>query len=147
MGDGGVGGAVGHKLGVKLANAAIGAGVGASSIKDPRLDLLGGESPQTGSMRANAKLILESALGGVGARGGRLIDTLERHMAQGSSGQDLDWAGMMDRILKDSAFSSYRNISKNNTYDARERRIRDGLTRSEERRVGKECRSRWSPYH
>jgi len=23
----------------------------------------------------------------------------------------------------------------------------DGLTRSEERRVGKECRSRWSPYH
>ena len=22
-----------------------------------------------------------------------------------------------------------------------------GLTRSEERRVGKECRSRWSPYH
>ena len=27
----------------------------------------------------------------------------------------------------------------------RENRIR--LTRSEERRVGKECRSRWSPYH
>ena len=23
----------------------------------------------------------------------------------------------------------------------------DGVTRSEERRVGKECRSRWSPYH
>ena len=23
----------------------------------------------------------------------------------------------------------------------------DGFTRSEERRVGKECRSRWSPYH
>src|SRR5437667_6201762 len=23
----------------------------------------------------------------------------------------------------------------------------DGRTRSEERRVGKECRSRWSPYH
>src|SRR3712207_7195602 len=23
----------------------------------------------------------------------------------------------------------------------------DGLDRSEERRVGKECRSRWSPYH
>ena len=22
-----------------------------------------------------------------------------------------------------------------------------GLSRSEERRVGKECRSRWSPYH
>ena len=26
-------------------------------------------------------------------------------------------------------------------------RIEDVLVRSEERRVGKECRSRWSPYH
>jgi len=26
-------------------------------------------------------------------------------------------------------------------------RVNDYLTRSEERRVGKECRSRWSPYH
>ena len=25
--------------------------------------------------------------------------------------------------------------------------LRYGLLRSEERRVGKECRSRWSPYH
>ena len=25
--------------------------------------------------------------------------------------------------------------------------IEDALSRSEERRVGKECRSRWSPYH
>src|SRR5256886_7994530 len=29
----------------------------------------------------------------------------------------------------------------------RRRRPRIGLQRSEERRVGKECRSRWSPYH
>ena len=28
-----------------------------------------------------------------------------------------------------------------------ERRIKGRLCRSEERRVGKECRSRWSPYH
>ena len=27
------------------------------------------------------------------------------------------------------------------------RRVRNGCSRSEERRVGKECRSRWSPYH
>ena len=36
-------------------------------------------------------------------------------------------------------------------YDPNEvfmKRIRNGLiVRSEERRVGKECRSRWSPYH
>ena len=25
--------------------------------------------------------------------------------------------------------------------------VSNGATRSEERRVGKECRSRWSPYH
>ena len=25
--------------------------------------------------------------------------------------------------------------------------MQDGVLRSEERRVGKECRSRWSPYH
>ena len=27
------------------------------------------------------------------------------------------------------------------------KRIRDMLVETEERRVGKECRSRWSPYH
>src|SRR6266498_1808793 len=27
------------------------------------------------------------------------------------------------------------------------RRVKSGTVRSEERRVGKECRSRWSPYH
>ena len=26
-------------------------------------------------------------------------------------------------------------------------KVHGGATRSEERRVGKECRSRWSPYH
>ena len=31
--------------------------------------------------------------------------------------------------------------------DPSEREIVEALTRSEERRVGKECRSRWSPYH
>ena len=33
--------------------------------------------------------------------------------------------------------------------DARDKKdfIERHLTRSEERRVGKECRSRWSPYH
>ena len=30
---------------------------------------------------------------------------------------------------------------------ARGRASKHDLTRSEERRVGKECRSRWSPYH
>ena len=33
------------------------------------------------------------------------------------------------------------------TMNIDERLIEDAITRSEERRVGKECRSRWSPYH
>ena len=33
------------------------------------------------------------------------------------------------------------------TFYIGERAERQGLCRSEERRVGKECRSRWSPYH
>src|SRR3712207_8657205 len=33
------------------------------------------------------------------------------------------------------------------TRTLRPRQIRIGIRRSEERRVGKECRSRWSPYH
>ena len=45
-----------------------------------------------------------------------------------------------------------RSGAKKNPYYfitvADERRPRDGaFIRSEERRVGKECRSRWSPYH
>ena len=34
-----------------------------------------------------------------------------------------------------------------NGKEAREYLASDVLNRSEERRVGKECRSRWSPYH
>ena len=34
------------------------------------------------------------------------------------------------------------------THQQRSRLVRDAVVgRSEERRVGKECRSRWSPYH
>ena len=33
------------------------------------------------------------------------------------------------------------------TYGFNKQKFRDILFRSEERRVGKECRSRWSPYH
>ena len=36
-----------------------------------------------------------------------------------------------------------KGISKESVLEA----IELALTRSEERRVGKECRSRWSPYH
>ena len=38
-------------------------------------------------------------------------------------------------------------INKEVNVNIKEKRKAQALTRSEERRVGKECRSRWSPYH
>ena len=47
---------------------------------------------------------------------------------------------------------AYLSEAKIELQDARTEHLRDFIieintTRSEERRVGKECRSRWSPYH
>ena len=51
-----------------------------------------------------------------------------------------DWA---DRQDLDENFLGYTNLGIENLSNQK-----DGdLLRSEERRVGKECRSRWSPYH
>ena len=36
---------------------------------------------------------------------------------------------------------------QNAVIDTKAEKKAKGFTRSEERRVGKECRSRWSPYH
>ena len=38
-------------------------------------------------------------------------------------------------------------LSLNQDLYAKEKKVLTELLRSEERRVGKECRSRWSPYH
>ena len=56
-----------------------------------------------------------------------------------------------DKMREANRFKEYEKIPKNmiggdywNTYWTIRYMLR---TRSEERRVGKECRSRWSPYH
>ena len=54
-----------------------------------------------------------------------------------------------DKVLVDKILSDYKNIGKEEAY-IREvfSLVTDNIhRRSEERRVGKECRSRWSPYH
>src|SRR2546426_36738 len=43
--------------------------------------------------------------------------------------------------------SPKRNRERTGQLSRRERRFGPKRNRSEERRVGKECRSRWSPYH
>ena len=40
-----------------------------------------------------------------------------------------------------------RIATVNNDDELREKTAKEWSVRSEERRVGKECRSRWSPYH
>ena len=41
-------------------------------------------------------------------------------------------------------FATKHIISK---FEKIEDKLKESINRSEERRVGKECRSRWSPYH
>ena len=53
--------------------------------------------------------------------------------------------GMEDFSFEEGPFSSFgtKSLTMPNSSNA----SRAGSQRSEERRVGKECRSRWSPYH
>ena len=48
------------------------------------------------------------------------------------------------QVIKDNIEQMYKLVFLHTKYEDDAKRI---LTRSEERRVGKECRSRWSPYH
>ena len=48
-------------------------------------------------------------------------------------------------VYKINAQKSLAFLYTNN--ERSERKIKETIPRSEERRVGKECRSRWSPYH
>jgi len=43
--------------------------------------------------------------------------------------------------------AAQQNLLPKNTASRRVSRLSSRIKRSEERRVGKECRSRWSPYH
>ena len=48
----------------------------------------------------------------------------------------------------DGLISKVRQFSDDlNALKTRRQRLKNRIVRSEERRVGKECRSRWSPYH
>src|SRR5574341_1838626 len=48
-------------------------------------------------------------------------------------------------ILRDAELVNIRHDGKQTYYTLNQERL--AFCRSEERRVGKECRSRWSPYH
>ena len=44
-------------------------------------------------------------------------------------------------------YKSHGNVSTEQNFDVVKIIEHESYDRSEERRVGKECRSRWSPYH
>ena len=67
------------------------------------------------------------------------MDTRYRN---GKSKKDCD----MKAILIDEVESQVERIYDNYSLKPEERLLVEAY-RSEERRVGKECRSRWSPYH
>ena len=66
---------------------------------------------------------------------------------------DLVWVGANDRRLAmfEGVYSVPAGVSYNSYLLTDEKTVLfdtvDKAVRSEERRVGKECRSRWSPYH
>ena len=53
-------------------------------------------------------------------------------------------------VSKDSKMKAVVSVTFDNEFVVHDIKVIEGekgLFRSEERRVGKECRSRWSPYH
>ena len=65
------------------------------------------------------------------------------------SSQEVETQEQLGELLAEAGYpTTQATVSR----DMRELKIRkgmaeNGVNRSEERRVGKECRSRWSPYH
>ena len=60
------------------------------------------------------------------------------------------WDKLLTRICslsKDLRFDELRKVLESYGYEINAPRSGSSHYRSEERRVGKECRSRWSPYH
>ena len=75
-------------------------------------------------------------------------DLVRRYPAAGRAGDALYWAAFA--LYKNDDLDQARSllVTQQRRYPkAATLRDGDALLRSEERRVGKECRSRWSPYH
>ena len=53
----------------------------------------------------------------------------------------------MIKAVDNEGYTAEKTLTVTYNPVAEEARVRVIVSRSEERRVGKECRSRWSPYH
>src|SRR5687768_11710019 len=76
---------------------------------------------------------------------GELLDAFERDKAAGNAQPDDGIQDLADKAA--SAYSKELNFSLSDGERNLLMLIEEAFNRSEERRVGKECRSRWSPDH
>ena len=89
---------------------------------------------------------LQSILTGVGVMVSSFIESFPEIKKEIDffKGKEVDLIGLAPYIKKDSRDF---HVKIQRLTDAVCKENRGRLMRSEERRVGKECRSRWSPYH
>src|SRR3989441_432537 len=107
--------------------------------------------------RVNDSAILDATVGELTAKGWRAVKTSEFEVEQGQLPVAELYLNMCQGSLaaeqlmpleSDGAVVVNRPSSALNCHRYRlAKRLGDSTVRSEERRVGKECRSRWSPYH
>src|ERR1035438_1941785 len=98
-------------------------------------------------VKAGDVIFISGAAGAVGNVAGQLAK-LRGCRVIGSSGS----AEKMKFLREECGFDSAFNYKAGSILDQLNLEAPDGIdvyydNRSEERRVGKECRSRWSPYH
>ena len=74
----------------------------------------------------------------------QILDDLDEHRADELLGPPLETLGEKHSHIR-TLDKVYRNSQNRDDIQANFQRLFE--SRSEERRVGKECRSRWSPYH
>ena len=73
-------------------------------------------------------------------------DDLEIVKEEAAASSGNPYAGTQTEKNLETAFAGESQARNKYTYFASVAK-KEGVLRSEERRVGKECRSRWSPYH
>ena len=76
--------------------------------------------------------------------GYEINETIEEDFESAESVGDLDTEEIAEDVEED--FEPAESVGDLDTEEIAED-VEEDFERSEERRVGKECRSRWSPYH
>ena len=71
----------------------------------------------------------------------------EAHSSTSGTAMESVSYALSSELLVAEETSQYENGEEETLQDKIEKEIQKSDDRSEERRVGKECRSRWSPYH